>query len=170
MRDAPRSRRRFAPLIVMLSVFGAVLLGVGGIYAWASIEPWTEGLSCSYPAKITGAITGQSGPVRCYLKALADDSTPQMLTVTRSNFGEPDVTEQPDPSAFRFSKDARSGVAHVKIEQTGVGADALVVIRFADGKLDVQRISLVDPSSAVAWRMGSVDDHTTKSYTSADGY
>ncbi|MFC4244534.1 hypothetical protein ACFOYW_14245 [Gryllotalpicola reticulitermitis] len=93
-----------------------------------------------------------------------------MRTVTRSNYGAPNATEEPGAGAFRFSKDARSGLAHVKIEQTGVSADALVVIRFADGKIDVQMISLVDPSSAVAWRMSAVNDHSTKSYTSATGF
>ncbi|MFC4242639.1 hypothetical protein ACFOYW_04575 [Gryllotalpicola reticulitermitis] len=170
MNPAARSRRRFAPLIVILSVFAAVLLFVGGVYAWAFIEPGTEGLSCSYPAKISGAITGQAGPVRCYLKALAGDSMPQMKTVVRSNYGMPDATEQPTRAAFRFSKDARSGLAHVDIQQTGVSADALVIIRFTDGKTDVQKISLVDPSSAVAWRMSTVNDHSTKTYTSAAGF
>jgi hypothetical protein len=165
-----RRRRRFAPLITIVSVFAAVMVYVGGMYAWAAIEPRTEGLSCQYPAKITGAITGQAGPVRCYLKALANDSMSQMRTVVRSNYGMPDATEQPSRSAFRFSKDAQAGVARVDIQQTGVSADALVEIRFADGKLDVQMISLVDPSSAVAWRMSGVNDHSTKTYTSADGY
>lgn len=165
-----RSRRRFVPLIIVLSVFGSVVLGLAGIYAWAAIEPRTEGLSCSYPARITGAITGQAGPVRCYLKALADDSAPEMRDVVRSNYGMPHDTEQPAAAAFRFWRDARSGVARVDIQQNGVSADALVAIHFADGRLDVQTISLVDPSSAVAWRMSSVNDHSTKIYTSADGF
>lgn len=168
--DPARSRRRSAPLIITLSVLGVVLLTIGAFFAWVMIEPWTEGLSCSYPAKITGAETGQAGPVRCYLKALADDSVPEMRSVVRSNYGMPGATEQPADSAFRFVKDARSGVARVDIEQTGVSADALVAIHFADGRLDVQRISLVDPSSAVAWRMSTVNDHSTKTYTSAAGF
>jgi hypothetical protein len=111
--------------------------------------------SCSRPAHIQHANAVQDGLIRCYLQAVADQSSSEMRAVVpaRGNGGPTDL----GPEAFAHAADARSGEATATVTGNDVDdADATVAIRYADGASDELDIHIANPASARSWRFSNV--------------
>ncbi len=169
----PPSDRETTPLlerIAGLSVRTRLLLLVGVVALLAGLLPLSmtrlataiaEGtstapaLSCDWSSvTITGGSDSERGAVRCYLRALAEHDEVGLKAVSR------DATV--GPTAFAFALSAAAGTARVGIAGNDVdSADAVVTVRFADGRTDVQEMHLADPMSGTSWRLSDVDAHET---------
>jgi hypothetical protein len=96
--------------------------------------------------------------MRCYLKAVADDSAAELKVALPEPPYEPG--NEPNADAFTFTRDARHGEATVTFTQNQVNDSSCEAsIRYADGKVDVQELQLADPMSVAGWRAWTVDDH-----------
>jgi hypothetical protein len=113
-------------------------------------------VSCTFPATITGGTPAQTGVIRCYLRALSDESPSEMRLVMPAPEwrGDSKVTNE----TFRYTAAARSGTPTVTIRQNGAdSAFAFATIRYADGKVDDEGVELVNPTSADGFRMADVN-------------
>lgn len=113
-------------------------------------------VSCTWPARITGATPAQAGVIRCYLRALAYGSTAEMREVVPASGmgGEATATAK----AFRYARDARRGVATVTVRQNPVdSSSAFATIRFADGRRTMQPLQIANSMSTDAWRFWTVN-------------
>jgi hypothetical protein len=118
---------------VAVAVCLIVAVGLAGRWAYAKWESTYGTPSCSWPLRIHGAATSdQEGLVRCYIQALVNRDTPLMEAAAEHSSGNK-VTS----AAFRYTRDARAGVATATITPNpNDTTDAEVEIRFANGVVE----------------------------------
>jgi hypothetical protein len=130
---------------------GALVLVEVGYLIVAAIGLPTSVPSCSWSLRVSGHATSeQAGLIRCYLRALADHNTGGLLAVADTTSGPVRITS----ADFRYSADARAGVA-TAIFTPGENDDAyLVTIKFADHAREDLAMGLANPGSVHSWRLG----------------
>ncbi len=132
---------------VIVAGAGAVWAGHG---AWAAfVDHGTP--SCSWPLRIRGKPTAaQAGLVRCYLRALAERDTGELLAVA-ANIPPVRITR----ADLAHSADARAGQATATFLPDTVDVDFVpLVITYADGARDRLGIqNMIAMGGPDAWRM-----------------
>jgi hypothetical protein len=148
-RRGPTARSR-----VLAGCALAVLLAAAGITGalWLrNSDGPGSAPSCSWPLQVRGRPEdGQSGLVRCYLRALADHSTSGLLAVADSANVPVRITK----ASFACAPGARSGLATATFTPNQIASDVSnVTIAFADGTRESLEIDLANPDSSTSWRL-----------------
>lgn len=162
------TRRRHAPfgmsvLAWVATVFGALVLAVGGYLAWGLVSGGlpTSVPSCTWPLRVRGQGTvEQSGLIRCYVRALARHDSAGLLAVADTTSAPPIRISRAD---FAFSAAARTGTATATfIPNPNDPAYVLVDIAFADGHRESVSMVQTNPGSSHSWRL-QIGTHVGKS-------